>query len=387
MKPPMRDANTETGFLSHSLVLGTITGTRVRLHWTFIVFLVWIGSVFLVSGGPGAALSGLTLVIAVFACVVAHEFGHILMARRFGYSAPDVTLLPIGGIARFQAIPEQPAQELAVALAGPAVNLVIAGLLVGGFGLELTSPQLAVGLSPNDILPALATINLVLALFNLLPAFPMDGGRAFRAMLSMFLERAQATRIAAHVGQAIAIGFGFLGLFTGNVLLIAIALFVYFAASSESQAVELQRVAGRLRVENAMVTELLLLSATDTLDDAARLLLRTDQREFPVTDEKGALLGVLTREGLIRGLKVHGPDLPVTQAMLDDLQTVRTQDSLAEALPLMESSAHPVVVLDRSGSFRGLLTRENLGELLFLRNARSRGISHSSPSPLGAFPK
>src|SRR3990167_7550685 len=287
VKPQIRDANAETGFLSHSLVLGSIAGTRVRLHWTFLVLLVWIGSAFLISGGPGAALSGLTLVIAVFACVLAHEFGHILMARRFGYSSPDVTLLPIGGIARFQAIPERPGQELAVALAGPAVNLVIAGLLVGGFGLELTSTRFAAGLSPKDILPALATINLVLALFNLLPAFPMDGGRAFRAILSIFLERAQATRIAAHAGQAIAIGFGFLGIFAGNALLILIALFVYFAASSESQAVQLQLAAGRLRVEDAMVTELLPLSATDTLDDAARLLLRTDQREFPVIDERG----------------------------------------------------------------------------------------------------
>jgi len=387
VKPQIRDANAETGFLSHSLVLGSIAGTRVRLHWTFLVFLVWIGSAFLISGGPGAALSGLTLVMAVFACVLAHEFGHILMARRFGYSSPDVTLLPIGGIARFQAIPERPGQELAVALAGPAVNLVIAGLLVGGFGLELTSTRLAAGLSPKDILPALATINLVLALFNLLPAFPMDGGRAFRAILSIFLERAQATRIAAHAGQAIAIGFGFLGIFAGNALLILIALFVYFAASSESQAVQLQLAAGRLRVEDAMVTELLPLSATDTLDDAARLLLRTDQREFPVIDERGALLGVLTREGLIRGLTVHGPDLPVTQVMLDDLRTVRPEDSLAEALPLMESSAHPVVVLDRSGSFRGLLTRENLGELLLLANARSRGVSNSAPAPLRTFPK
>jgi Zn-dependent protease/predicted transcriptional regulator len=375
--------SSETGFLSHSLVLGTIAGTKVRLHWTFLVFLVWIGSAFLVGGGPGAALSGLTLVIAVFACVVAHEFGHIAMARRFGYSSPDVTLLPIGGIARFQAIPEQPGQELAVALAGPAVNLVIAGLLIGVFGVELSSPNLTAGLSPKDILPALAAINLVLALFNLLPAFPMDGGRAFRAILSLFLERSRATRIAAHVGQALAIGFGLFGILTGHVLLILIALFVYFAASAESQAAQLRRAAERLRVEDAMVTELLPLSASDTLEDAARLLLRTDQREFPVFDEAGVLVGILTREGLIGGLNVHGPGLPVAQAMLGDFQTVQVEGALVEALPQMESSAHPIVVVDGGGAFRGLLTRENLGELLLLANARSRGISQSAPPVSG----
>lgn len=380
MKPPAPGADAETGFLSHSLALGTVAGTTVRLHWTFIAFLVWIGTAFLFSGGPGAALSGLILIIAVFACVVAHEFGHILMARRFGYSSPDVTLLPIGGIARFQPFPERPGQELAVALAGPAVNFMIAGLLVAVMGFELTYPNLVTWMRPDGILPTLATINLVLALFNLLPAFPMDGGRAFRAILSIFLERTRATRIAAQVGQALALGFGVLGIVAGNVLLILIALFVYFAASSESWAVQLHQAAERLRVSDATVTELLPLSTTDTLDDAARLLLQTDQREFPVTDESGRLLGVLTRERLIGGLILNGPTWPVTRAMAGDLQSVQLDQALGEVLPLMESSMHPVVVIDRSGAFRGLLTRENLAELLLLASARSRGLPKAAAS-------
>jgi stage IV sporulation protein FB len=359
----------ERGFLAHSLVLGTIAGTKVRLHWTFLVFLAWIGAAFFFTGGPDAAISGLTLVIAVFACVVAHEFGHITMARRFGFASPDVTLLPIGGVARFRTMPEQPGQELAVALAGPAVNLAIAALLVGALGVELGSPNLTGHLRPGEILPALAAINLFLALFNLVPAFPMDGGRVLRALLSMALERERATRLAARIGQAIAVVFGLLGLFGGNAILIFIALFVYFAANAEAQQAELHGVAERLRVSDAMMTEMHPLAASDTLADAARLLLSTEQGEFPVVDKQGGLLGVLTREELIRGMHAHGPDLPVVRAMLEGLPSVAADSPLEDALSLMASS-QPVVVLDNRGRWTGLLTRENLGDLLLLAKAR-----------------
>jgi len=359
-------AASDTGFLSHSLVLGRLGGTKVRVHWTFLVYLLWIGTAFLIAGGASAALSGLALVVAVFACVVAHEFGHILMARRFGFASPDVTLLPIGGVARFQAIPERPGQELAVALAGPAVNFVIAGLLIGVVGTAPSPAGLAAMLRPSDILPALAVINLFLALFNLVPAFPMDGGRALRALLSMTLDREKATRIAAHVGQALAVGFGLLGLLVGNPILIFIALFVYFAASAEAQSVRLHRIAERLQVADAMATELRPLSPSDTLADAARLLLSSEQREFPVVNGHEGLLGVLTREALIRGIHQHGPDLPVARAMLEGLPTASADSPLEAALPLMESDTRPVVVLDRQGRWTGLLTRENLGELLLL---------------------
>src|SRR5512139_3064271 len=167
MKPQTPSAKVETGFLSHSVVLFSLAGTRIRLHWTLLLYLVWLGVAFLIGGGAGAAVSGVLLVIAVFACVLAHEFGHILTARRFGIASPDVTLLPIGGIARLQAIPERPGQELAVALAGPAVNLIIAALLILALGPDSINGDLAVVVRPADILPALTAINLFLALFNL----------------------------------------------------------------------------------------------------------------------------------------------------------------------------------------------------------------------------
>lgn len=380
MKAQALDATSESGFLGHSLSIGTIAGTKIRLHWTFLAYLAWLGIAFLLSGGAGAALSGVGFILAVFACVVAHEFGHILTARRFGIVSPDVTLLPIGGVARLQAIPERPTQELAVALAGPAVNLVIAAALMLILGPGPRSADLAAIVQPKDILPALATINLFLALFNLLPAFPMDGGRALRALLSIFLERGRATAIAAGVGQALAVALGLFGLLAGHVLLIFIAMFVYFAASAEAQDVQLHRLADRLRTADAMVTELLPLSMSDTLADAAELLLRSEQREFPVLDEQGDFAGILTREGMIRGLNAHGPEAPIGSVMLAQVRTISADTLLSEALPLIEGDARPVVVIDGTGKFAGLLTRETLGELLLLASVRPRGVSEAFPT-------
>jgi Zn-dependent protease/CBS domain-containing protein len=368
----------EGGFLSHSLTIGTIAGTKVRLHWTFLVFLVWLGVAGLLSGGVGAALAGVVFIVAVFSCVVAHEFGHILTARHFGFASRDVTLLPIGGVARLQAIPERPSQELAVALAGPAVNLAIAALLVV-LGTEPGALHHTAVFGPENILPALVTINLFLAAFNLLPAFPMDGGRALRAALAHFVDRTKATRIAASVGQTIAIGLGLFGLLSGAFLLIFIAIFVYFAAGTEAQQNQLQRLTEHLRVADMTVTELLPLTMSSTLDDAVRLLMRTGQRDFPVLDAEGRLAGVLTRDDLIRGLHSRGGSLPVSEAMLTDLARVPEDGPLDEAVRILEQQRNPVIVVDGRRRFSGLLTRENLAELLLLANVRGDRVFKSAP--------
>jgi len=374
VQPRTHNNVSESGFLSHSLTIGRIAGTKVRLHWTFLVFLVWLGIASFLGGGAGAALSGVAFMIAVFTCVVAHEFGHILTARHFGFASPDVTLLPIGGIARFQTIPERPSQELAVALAGPAVNLIIAAALVL-FGIEPGAVHHTEALRPESILPALVTINLFLAIFNLLPAFPMDGGRALRAVLASFLDRARATRIAANIGQTVAVGLGLVGLYAGNILLIFIAIFVYFAASAEAQEAQLHRLTEDLRVADMTVTELLPLAPSSTLDDAVQLLMRTEQRDFPVLDPEGELVGVLTRDQIIHGLHAHGASLRVSEAMLTNLAFVAADSPLQEAVRMLEQQAQPVVVVDGDRRFVGLLTRENLGELLLLANLRRDGQS------------
>ncbi len=227
--------------MAWSIPIFTVKGTIVRIHITFLLFLIWIAGAHYAQGGPNAALQGVAFIVLLFACVLLHEFGHVFAARHYGVRTPDITLLPIGGVARLERIPEEPSQELVVALAGPAVNIVIAAILyavLGGYpsadSMELQNPQVS-------LLARLVMVNIFLAIFNLIPAFPMDGGRVLRALLAYRLGYARGTQIAAAVGQVVAFGFGVLGLF-GNPLLIFIAVFVYLGAASESHAVQMRQV-------------------------------------------------------------------------------------------------------------------------------------------------
>ena len=219
-----------------SFPIGRILGSELRVHLTFLLLLLWIGVSTYVEAGAGAAAVNTVFVVLLFACVVAHEYGHALMARRYGIKTPDITLLPIGGLARLDRMPEKPAQEIAVALAGPAVNLVIWAFLTlvlgaGAPDLMLDGPEQM----PTGLLNQLATVNLYLLLFNLLPAFPMDGGRVLRAALSAAMGRTRGTLAAARVGQAFALAFGLAGLVVGNPFLILIAAFVFLPMLREHQ--------------------------------------------------------------------------------------------------------------------------------------------------------
>ena len=221
--------------MSWSLNIGTIAGTAIRVHFTFLLFLAWIFISSYASGGADAAVSALVFILLVFACVTAHEFGHIFTARAFGVPTPDVTLLPIGGVARLARIPEKPSEEFLVAIAGPLVNVAIAIVLVLVAGADLSERHLAtIDSSQVSMIDRLAAVNLFIAVFNMIPAFPMDGGRVLRAVLSIRLGHVRATEIAAKIGQLVAFALGFIGLFW-NPMLIFIAIFVYLAAASESQ--------------------------------------------------------------------------------------------------------------------------------------------------------
>lgn len=208
-----------------SLNIGSLAGTKIQVHVTFLLFLGWIFVASWTSGGPTEAWQSLAFMVLLFACVLAHEFGHIFMARRFGVASPSVTLLPIGGVAQLERIPEKPSEELLIAVAGPAVNVVIAlVLIVLGATLDLKSLA-SVDSAKIGMIDRLAAVNLFLVLFNMIPAFPMDGGRVLRAALASRLGYVRATEIAASIGQVVAFALGFLGLF-GNPLLIFIAIFV-----------------------------------------------------------------------------------------------------------------------------------------------------------------
>jgi Zn-dependent protease/CBS domain-containing protein len=358
-----------------SVRIGSIAGTAIRIHFTFLLFLAWIFIANYASGGAEAAWSGLVFIVLVFACVTAHEFGHIFTARAFGVPTPDVTLLPIGGVARLARIPEKPSEELLVAIAGPLVNVAIAIVLVVVAGADMSQRHLAaIESSQVSMLDRLASVNLFLALFNMIPAFPMDGGRVLRALLALRLGHVRATEIAARVGQLAAFALGFIGLFH-NPLLIFIAIFVYLAAASESQLVTIRAMSRDVPVNAAMMTQFATLTPDEGIDAAVETLLRTSQGELPVVDRDGRFLGILGRDGIIRALKEHGPDVRVGDVMVTGIPTIGERRCLEEAFRMLQEDGKPAVgVLDPTGRLVGLVTSETVGEMLMVREALPKGL-------------
>ncbi|ABS67232.1 site-2 protease family protein [Xanthobacter versatilis] len=370
-----------------SLTIGRLGETAIRIHVTFLLFLVWIWAAYYRSGGSSAAWEGVLFVALLFACVLLHELGHVFAARRYGVKTPDITLWPFGGIANLERIPEKPSQELVVAIAGPLVNVVIALVLLVILsatlgGTDLTADNLAKIEDPRtSILVKLAGANIFLVVFNLIPAFPMDGGRVLRALLAMRMGYSKATATAASIGQGLAIGMGLLGIFT-NPMLMIIGVFVFLAASGEAGQVQLKEASRGLLVADAMITHFETLGPQSTVDDAADALIRSTQKEFPVVDGAGHLRGVLTRDAMIRAMKDQGPQTAVIEVMQADIPVVEARSKLDAALKLITSAQAPAVgVVDGSGKLVGLLTPENVGELMMLHAARPERGAHPTQRP------
>ena len=311
-----------------SLKLGSFAGIRVYVHWTFVLLLGWILFSHLGQGHDWAeAWGGVAFIIALFGCVLLHEFGHALTAKHYGIRTQDITLLPIGGIARLERMPENPRHELWVTLAGPAVNVVIAGVLFAVLVFAHPASEfLQVRLLKGNFLVRLMWVNVFLGAFNLLPAFPMDGGRVLRALLSMRLGRARATRLAASIGQGMAILFGIAGFF-GNPMLIFIAIFVYLGAEAEAQAVETTSFIAGLQVKDGMMTRFRSLAAEDTLETAIRELLAGSQQDFPVV-ANGIVAGILRRNDLVQALAQGRREVSVGEVMTRECQTITASASL-----------------------------------------------------------
>ncbi len=358
-----------------SVTIGKIAGTAVRIHVTFLLFLIWIFGVNYASGGAQQAWSGLLFVVLLFLCVLLHEFGHIFTARAFGVSTPDVILLPIGGVARLERIPEKPSQEFLVAIAGPAVNVVIAAILIAVSGAHFDVAKFAsIANARSGMIDRLADVNLFLAVFNLIPAFPMDGGRVLRALLASRFGYVRATEIAAAIGQWVAFALGFLGLF-GNPLLIFIAIFVYLAAASEAHLVAIRAISAGVPVTAAMVTQFSTLTPEEPVETAVETMLRTNQGEFPVIDGLGRPVGMLARNDLVRVLKERGPDARVGDAMTDTFPTVNSRCCLDDAFRLLREKQAPAVgIIDPAGRLIGLVTSETVGEMLMLHRAMPSGL-------------
>jgi len=360
--------------MSWSLNIGRVAGTVVRIHLTFLIFLAWIFAANYAAGGAASAWNSLVFLLLLFFCVLLHEFGHIFTARAFGVTTPYVTLLPIGGVAQLERIPEDPTQEFLIAIAGPLVNVAIAVLLILAGADVMAGHATAVEDMHVSMLDRLASVNIFLALFNLIPAFPMDGGRVLRAALASKFGYVRATEIAAHIGQLVAFALGFIGLLY-NPILIFIAIFVYLAASSESHMVALRSVSRGVPVSGAMRTQFITLVPRAHIDEAVHAALQTAQGEFPVVDDAGKPIGVLGRAGLIRAIKTLGPDASVADAMTAMLPTVGHRATLEQAFKLLQEKSAPAVgVTDVTGKLVGLVTSETVAEMMMLQDSLPKDV-------------
>ena len=366
-----------------SLKLGKLLGIDVYLHFTFLLLLAFLGFVYWRSTqNVEAALRGVAFIVALFGCVVLHELGHALMARRYGIKTRDITLLPIGGIARLERMPEKPLQEFWVALAGPAVNVIIAAvLLVGLAATDGFTPVKEISVTGGSFWQRLMVLNLALVAFNLLPAFPMDGGRVLRALLAMRLGRRRATAIAANVGQGMAILFGIVGFFY-NPFLVFIGIFVYLGAQAEASMVEMQSALAGLRVRDAMMTRFRTLAAQDTLAKAVEELLAGSQQDFPVIEDDQPI-GILRRNDLVKALAQGRRDAAVTDGMSHDCETVDEATSLKSAVESMRERQCATVPVMAGGRVVGLLTLEHITEMIMVNAAMEhQGAAHSLPPKL-----
>ncbi|HVF09174.1 MAG TPA: site-2 protease family protein [Abditibacteriaceae bacterium] len=361
-----------------SIKLGRVAGIPVQMHLTFLLLLVWVGmSHWQRDGTSQAVVTGIAFILALFGCVLLHELGHALMARKYGIETKDITLLPIGGVARLEKMPDEPKQELWVALAGPAVNVVIAALLfvwlqiAGGW-----EPLAHLSVSEGSFVERLLIVNLFLVGFNLLPAFPMDGGRVLRAVLAMKMDYGRATQTAAGIGQLMALVFGFMGLF-GNPFLLFIALFVWIGAAQEASLVQVKSALADVPVARAMQTNFKVLSSADTLARVTELLLEGAQQDFPVV-WGSEVIGILTRTDLMLALAQRGLETRVADVMRRDFCTANASEMLEPVFARLGQEQCRTMPVLRDGQLAGLLTLENVGEFVMIQ-AALRSKTPASP--------
>lgn len=350
--------------------LGRFAGIDVYVHATFLLLIGWVGvSHWLEHQSWGEVFNGILFILALFACVVLHEYGHALTARKYGIKTRDITLYPIGGVARLERMPEKPIEELWVALMGPAVNVVIAaGLFAYLYLTNSLVPLNQLTVASGSFLERLMTVNISLVLFNLIPAFPMDGGRVLRAILAMRMDYVRATQIAASIGQGMAFLLGFWGLFN-NPFLLFIAFFVWIGASQEASLVQMKNSISGIPVTRAMMTDFQTLSPRDNLARVVGLVLAGSQHDFPVVDGEGRVIGILERDAFIAALSSQGQSAPVVGVMRGNLPEVDSYEMVESALMRLQESGAKALPVTHLGQLVGLVTAENITEFLMIRSA------------------
>lgn len=343
----------------------TVSEIPIRIHFTFLLFLAWVA----LQGESGLMWAG--LILAIFGCVLLHELGHALTARKFGVQTRDITLYPIGGVAMLDGRPSARA-ELWIALAGPAVNVVIAAILgVVLLATEGSLPPLTLGRMTSSFPAALFVANITLAIFNMIPAFPMDGGRVLRSLLAMRMDETKATQIAAAIGQGLAIAFGFYALWQREPVLMLVAFFVFLGAGQEaSQSVTRSFLVGHA-IHHAMQSRFRTIPHGATMETAAQMLLAGSQHDFPV--EGGSeIVGVLTRQDIAQGLATEGPTAYVANHMRREFKTAHPNVPLEMAIDMFSKDDPTPILVMEDDQLVGMVTQENLSEFIMLEHARQQ---------------
>jgi len=354
-----------------SLNLGSISGIKIIVHWTFLFLILWVVFDELKRGGTvESILFNIAFVLAVFFCVVLHELGHALTAKRFGVNTEKITLLPIGGMASLDKIPESPKQELLVVIAGPLVNVVIAILLYLILPIqELANMNFAnnletfSNLSLQNFLLYLFIVNVGLVIFNIIPAFPMDGGRILRALLAMKIDRVKATQIAASIGQFMAIIFLLVGLLY-NPFLVFIALFIFLGAYGENKMVlHLSLLKGHT-VEDAMMTNITIFKPEDSMDLVVDKIISGTENNFVIIKDS-TITGLLYHQDIIEN---SNKNLLVKDIMEVNFKVLDVDEDLKEVYNLIQSKKKSFFPVVENKKFVGAIDSINLNEYIMLQS-------------------
>jgi Zn-dependent protease/CBS domain-containing protein len=363
------------GFMGGSFKIGRFSGIDVKVHWTFFLLLAYFAFIgYRASGSLAGALTPTLVIVALFICVLLHEFGHSLVAQRLGLEIHSITLLPLGGVSNLESLPEKPSDEIKITLAGPLVNVVLApiyfgvGLLLGAVPRMPTDVFTGIG-SVGQSFFYLGFLNVVLAVFNLIPAFPLDGGRVLRALLAIRLGALRATDISSRVGQLFAFAFFLIGLLGGNFLLALVAVFIFFGATGEAQMVRQRELTRGFTVSDVMGTKPRTETVTpyQTFGQVLDSVIHGYQEDFPVVEEDGRLVGMITREEIMAA--AHSPERysSVRDLMKTNVPKISSEADLFEdALPILQQSGLRALPVTERGELVGMLTIEDVGQARLL---------------------
>jgi Zn-dependent protease/CBS domain-containing protein len=357
--------------MKYSLKLGKPFGIKISIHWTFLLLIAWIVIIDVRQGlDMQQILLSIIFILTLFLCVTLHELGHALTAKRYGSEVHSITLLPIGGMANIKDMPEKPGQELVVSAAGLIVNVVIAGIIwmflaIGGRpDLQQMNFQ---AITAENFFIMLMFVNLFVVVFNLIPAFPMDGGRLLRAALSFKMDRLKATKHAKNAGQVFAVAFIIAGMFI-NPFLVIIGFFVFLGARAEYEMIKFRQGLNDFKVNDALITDYTTLDRTDSLGKAADLLVHKNESGFIVVSN-GDFEGMLTKEGIIDGLSKYGKEGKVEDSMNTALPSLDINRPLHEVFQEMQQNKYSVLPVLSKDKIKGILDRESINELMLVQNA------------------